>query len=273
MNWHDIQEVVDYVENNIFDKLNPDEIAKKIYSSKFHFHRAFTIITGISIGEYIRNRKLSLAGQELFITKAKVIDIALKYGYESPESFTKAFSRFHGLNPSEARISNANLVLYNPLKININITGGFDMDNISIIKETIKYTYNEGRFSECTDLNDILYPAWNSAYLQIDHAVLESMFAGTSVAYTNSGRAIGETKSDAGINALSPDLIAIIEKSKKMMAIIRISNDVELNTVDAMVIKVKETLSPDTAMNIAIMFDETLKDEACVTIISVDNTA
>jgi len=85
------------------------------------------MIAGITIGEYIRNRKLSLAGQELFTTKAKVIDVAFKYGYESPESFTKAFMRFHGVNPSEARISGANLKFYNPLIINFNLKGGFDM--------------------------------------------------------------------------------------------------------------------------------------------------
>ena len=133
MDWRSIQEAIDYIENNIFDNLNHNEIAKKIYSSEFHFHRTFSMITGITIGEYIRNRKLSIAGQELFITKAKVIDIALKYGYESPESFTKAFTRFHGVNPSEARISNASLIFYNPLIINFNITGGFNMDNNSTI--------------------------------------------------------------------------------------------------------------------------------------------
>jgi len=128
MDWVcNIRKAIDYIEDNILNDINYEEIAKQIYSSSFHFHRAFSMITGITIGEYIRNRKLSLAGQELFITKAKVIDIALKYGYESPESFTKAFARFHGISPSEARISNANLKFFNPLIINFNLKGGFDM--------------------------------------------------------------------------------------------------------------------------------------------------
>jgi len=127
MDWRNIQEAIDFVEENILNEINHDEIAKNIYSSSFHFHRAFSMIAGVTIGEYIRNRKLSLAGQELFTTKGKVIDIALKYGYESPESFTRAFTRFHGINPTEARISGANLKFYNPLKININLKGGFGM--------------------------------------------------------------------------------------------------------------------------------------------------
>lgn len=130
MDWLNIQKSINYIEDNIFDNLNHDKIAKQMYLSSFHFHRAFSMITGITIGEYIRNRKLSLAGQELFITKAKVIDIASKYGYESPESFTKAFTRFHGVNPSEAKISSANLKFFNPLTININLKGGFNMANL-----------------------------------------------------------------------------------------------------------------------------------------------
>ena len=127
VDWSIIQKAIDFIEENIFSNLNYDEIAKQIYSSSFHFHRAFSMIAGITVGEYIRNRKLSLAGQELFTTKAKVIDVSLRYGYESPESFTKAFTRFHGVNPSEARISSANLKFYNPLIINFNLKGGFDM--------------------------------------------------------------------------------------------------------------------------------------------------
>ena len=71
--------------------------------SSYHFHRTFSLMTGITAIEYIRNRRLSMAGQELSISGSKVIDIALKYSYESPESFTKAFTRFHGITPNVAR--------------------------------------------------------------------------------------------------------------------------------------------------------------------------
>ena len=77
MDWRIIQKAIEYIEGNILNELNYDEIAKQMYSSSFHFHRAFSMITGMTIGEYVRNRKLSLAGQELFTTKSKVIDVAM----------------------------------------------------------------------------------------------------------------------------------------------------------------------------------------------------
>ena len=80
--------------------INQDDIAKSVYSSSYHFQRIFSMIVGVTIGEYVRNRRLSLAGHELYETKTEVINIALKYGYESPESFTKVFMRFHGIVPS-----------------------------------------------------------------------------------------------------------------------------------------------------------------------------
>ena len=96
MDWRNIQIAIDFIEENIFNEINYcDETAKLMFSSSFHFHRAFSMITGITIGEYIRKRKLTLAGQELFTTKAKIIDVALKYGYEcvkiEPTNFSNKF--------------------------------------------------------------------------------------------------------------------------------------------------------------------------------------
>lgn len=128
MDWiFSIQKAIDYIENNLSEDINLDEIAGRVYSSSFHFQRIFSIITGVTISDYIRNRRLTLAGQELFGLKAKVLDVALKYGYESPESFAKAFIRFHGVTPSAAQKSNENLKIFLPFTININIQGGFNM--------------------------------------------------------------------------------------------------------------------------------------------------
>ena len=80
-----------------------EAIARESFSSSFHFQRMFSILCGYTLGEYIRSRRLTLAGAELAAGKDKVIDIALKYGYDSPESFAKAFQKFHGMAPSQAR--------------------------------------------------------------------------------------------------------------------------------------------------------------------------
>ena len=92
-----IQESIDYIEDNLTDDIDYERVAALCYSSPYHFQRVFGILCGYTLGEYIRNRRLSLAGAELAATEAKVIDVALKYGYESPDSFTKAFQRFHGI--------------------------------------------------------------------------------------------------------------------------------------------------------------------------------
>ena len=100
---------------------------------KYYFQRIFSILCGLNLGEYIRNRRLTLAGNELNATDGKIIDIALKYGYESPESFTRAFSRFHGITPTEAKKNGSKLKSFSRLSMKIILTGGNIM-NYKIIK-------------------------------------------------------------------------------------------------------------------------------------------
>lgn len=98
-----IQRAIDFIEDNICCDLKLETVASQAYLSPFHFQRLFSVVCGMSLGEYIRNRRLSLAGIEVEATNAKIIDIALMYGYESPESFSRAFTRFHGVSPMTAR--------------------------------------------------------------------------------------------------------------------------------------------------------------------------
>jgi AraC family transcriptional regulator len=129
MDWiQGIQNAVHYIEDNITEELDYNEIAKQAYVSSFHFQRAFGILCGFTLGDYIRNRRLALAGMELLSGSVKVIDVAIKYGYDSPDSFTKAFSRFHGISPSYARRKGANLKSFAPLKIKLKLEGGYSMD-------------------------------------------------------------------------------------------------------------------------------------------------
>lgn len=106
------KDALSYIESHLTDELEIREIAKRAYVSPFYFQRIFAALCGIGIGEYIRNRRLTLAGEELASTDAKVIDIAAKYGYDSPDSFNRAFQRFHGISPSAARKNGASLRAY-----------------------------------------------------------------------------------------------------------------------------------------------------------------
>lgn len=123
-----IQKAIDHIEAHITEELDYEEIAKKSFSSPFHFQRVFSILCGYTLGEYIRFRRLSLAGAELATSREKVIDIAFKYGYESPESFAKAFQKFHGITPSQARSSGVTLRDFSRLSIKVSLEGGSMMN-------------------------------------------------------------------------------------------------------------------------------------------------
>lgn len=119
-----IQNTLAYMEAHLTDKLEIREIAKRAYVSPFYFQRIFAALCGIGVGEYIRNRRLTLAGEELLTSDAKVIDIAAKYAYDSPDSFTRAFQRFHGISPTAARKNGASLRSFGPMTIKLTLEGG-----------------------------------------------------------------------------------------------------------------------------------------------------
>ena len=123
-----IQKAIDYMERNLLEDINYEDVAKEVYMSNYHFHRIFSMIVGITATEYIKNRRLSMAGQEISLSDIKVIDLGMKYGYESPESFSKAFTRFHGISPNVARTSGIQLKSFNRLIIKIKFEGGTIMD-------------------------------------------------------------------------------------------------------------------------------------------------
>lgn len=115
MGWVEaVGEAVQYVEDHITEELSAEEIAKQVNISPFYFQKGFAMLCGFTLGEYIRNRRLALAGSELASGNGKVIDIALKYGYDSPDSFAKAFTRFHGVTPLRARKEQVTLKSFAP---------------------------------------------------------------------------------------------------------------------------------------------------------------
>ncbi len=99
----DTQNAIDYIEDHITEVLPFETIAKKVYMSSFYFQRIFSILCGCTLGEYIRKRRLTLSGIALSFSHEKVIDVAYKFLYKNPESFTRAFFKFHGILPSAAK--------------------------------------------------------------------------------------------------------------------------------------------------------------------------
>ncbi|MBQ1433776.1 MAG: AraC family transcriptional regulator [Ruminococcus sp.] len=123
-----MQQAITYMEEHLLEDVNYEDVAKQVYISNYEFHRAFSFLTGMTANAYIRSRRLSLAAREIVETDASITEIALKYGYDTPEGFTKAFTRFHGIAPKFARDGAAKLKLFNPLVIKISVEGGKTMD-------------------------------------------------------------------------------------------------------------------------------------------------
>ena len=128
MDWlTSIRTAIDYMEEHLEDNISAQDVADHVYLSPFFLQRGFSLMTGCGIGEYIRNRRLYQAALDLKESNDKVINIALRYCYETPESFTKAFSRFHGVTPSQVR-DGADVRVFLPLTIKLSIQGGSQMD-------------------------------------------------------------------------------------------------------------------------------------------------
>ena len=128
------QASIDYIEQNLTKELDIGKIANIAALSSFYYQRIFGAMCGMTVGEYIRARRMTLAAQELACSDHKVIEVALKYGYDSPDSLAKAFQRFHGITPAQARETGASLRSFAPLHIKITMEGG-NMLNYRIVEK------------------------------------------------------------------------------------------------------------------------------------------
>lgn len=129
MNWYErINEAFDYIEEHLDSSIDLDKVANIMCQSTVSFQRTFSIFMNMSIFEYIRRRRMTLAAIELQTNSTKVIDVALKYGYESPESFTRAFKEIHGISPSAARKKGVQLNLFPRITFLLTVKGDIEMD-------------------------------------------------------------------------------------------------------------------------------------------------
>ena len=122
-----IRGAVSFMETHLRDDIGLEDVARAVNLSPFFLQRGFSLMTGVGVGEYLRNRRLYEAALDLQKTGERVIDIALKYGYETPESFARAFARFHGATPTQVR-EGAAIRPFLPLIIHLSIQGGSQMD-------------------------------------------------------------------------------------------------------------------------------------------------
>lgn len=129
MDWlKSLRGAIDYMEQHMQEPVTPAQVAQAVHLSPFYLQKGFQIITGYSLGEYLRCRRLYLAALDLLAGEGKVIDIAYRYCYQTPESFTKAFTRFHGFSPAQVKRERLSIRPFLPLKLKISIQGGKDVD-------------------------------------------------------------------------------------------------------------------------------------------------
>ena len=123
-----LNDALRYIEENLEGGIDLAQAAKIACCSAFHFQRMFSYLAGVPLAEYIRRRRMTKAAFDLQNSKDKVIDIALKYGYDSPTAFNRAFQSIHGVAPSAARQAGARLKAYQPISFKITIRGEAEMN-------------------------------------------------------------------------------------------------------------------------------------------------
>lgn len=129
MEWQErMSQALAWIESHLTEEIEWEEAAREAHCSLFHFLRMFEVITGVTAGEYVRRRRLSLAAMELASGDAKIIDVALRYGYDSPDAFAKAFRKLFGCTPTEARSPGVRLRSYAPIAFTITLRGGLAME-------------------------------------------------------------------------------------------------------------------------------------------------
>jgi len=162
-----MENAIRFIEENITEDLPVNRIAAEVNTSAFYFQKGFSMLCGYTVGEYIRMRRLSLAGSELLTSDGKIIDLAMKYGYDSPDSFTKAFTRFHGCTPTDVRKGGANIKAFAPLHMKLTLDGGTVMEYRIEKKSAFKVMGISKKFSYESASQDI--PRfWNEAYVMAD---------------------------------------------------------------------------------------------------------
>ena len=141
-----LHQVIEYIEKNLLDELTPATIASHFFISESTLSSLFKVACEMTIMEYIRNRRLTLAAEELTLSNTPIIEVAYKYGYETPEAFTKAFSRFHGFPPSFIRRGFPVSKSFAPMEITVTIQGGWNTNltksNASGQEQTNDTAYN-----------------------------------------------------------------------------------------------------------------------------------
>ncbi|WP_167957024.1 AraC family transcriptional regulator [Anaerosporobacter faecicola] len=155
-----MRQAINYIEDNLDGQIEYSKIAQIALCSQYHFQRMFSFLTGVPLSEYIRRRRLTLAAFDLQNSNEKIIDIALKYGYNSPDSFTRAFMSVHGILPSKIREKGISLKAYPRITFSLSLKGVVEMNYRIEKKESFTVVGITQRFSQ-TNLGESVGKMWS----------------------------------------------------------------------------------------------------------------
>lgn len=159
MEWlKNLNNVIEYIEDNLDQEISYEAAARIACCSPYYFQRLFSFVVGISLSEYIRKRRMSQAAFDLQRTDRRVLDIALKYGYNSPTSFNRAFQSVHGITPAAARSKGSTLKVYPPIRFSVKMTGGNVMSYHIAEKGAIRIVGNRIPLTEEMEENQRVVP-------------------------------------------------------------------------------------------------------------------
>jgi len=180
MDWSErMNAAIDYIEENLADEIDFGEAARRAACSPFHFQRMFFAVNGLTPVEYARRRRLTLAATELTSGNGRVIDIAMKYGYDSPDSFTRAFRNLHGVTPQAAREPGVSLTAYPRISFHIDLKGGNDMDYKILKKPAFNVAITSRKFTNIGGQNFRDIPAWWEEFMaSADYQKMTAISAG-----------------------------------------------------------------------------------------------
>ena len=164
---------IDYIEDHLDKEISYDETARIACCSTYYFQRIFSYVSGISLSEYIRRRRMTQAAFELQRTDSRVMDVALKYGYSSPTSFNRAFQSVHGITPLAAKNAGCTLCAYPSIKFSIKVLGGSAMSYHIEKKEGFRIIGIRTPLVEDAKENMRIVPAFWEETLQKYNGILE----------------------------------------------------------------------------------------------------
>lgn len=180
MEWIErLNSAVNYIEENIKETIDLEEVSKIACCSTYHFQRMFAYIADIPLSEYIRRRRMSLAAVDLQSGNEKVIDISLKYGYDSPTAFNRAFKSIHGIAPSQAKEEGILLKAFPPISFKITIKGDSEMNYRIERKEAFRIVGVSEALEKEIEKNFAIVPKmWETAAINGTISRLATMMEG-----------------------------------------------------------------------------------------------